>query len=285
MRQLLRATAIGILALAAACGPSSRDDDGVGDATDSDTDSTDGGDDPAPDASIDIPTELVVYAHDSATLFKLDPDSLGVTVIGPMTGCSGIVDIAVNADGQIFGSGSADGGSGIVAIDPDTGACSLHVEGGFSNALSFVPVGVLHPSKEMLVSYGDADGQYQYVSIDPDTGDVQGIGLPPNGYGSSGDIVSVEGGGTYWSAYGPCSDCLVELNPATGALVRDWGAIGAGNVWGLAYWGGVVYGFTASGQIVRITFADDSISSEVVATTAYSFYGAGSSTTAPIVID
>ena len=247
---------------------------------------------PGPDGGIGVsidaapvPEEAIVYAHDSGTLFALDPDSLEVTVIGPMTGCSGIVDIAVNAEGQIFGSGSATGGSGIVAIDADTGACSLHVAGGFSNALSFVPVGVLHPTKEMLVSYGTADGSYQYVSIDPDTGDVEGIGAPPNGYNSSGDIVSVEGGGTYWSAYGPCNDCLVELNPATGALVRDWGAIGATGVWGLAFWGGIVYGFTSGGQIVRLTFGETTITSEVVANTAYSFYGAGSSTTAPIDID
>ncbi len=281
MRRTATALSGLIVAGLAACGPSARVD-GEFDAAPGET----------PDASIGaisdafpVEPEAIVYAHDSSTLFSLNPTTLDVTVIGPMTGCSGIVDIAVNADGEIFGSGSANGGSGIVSIDSTTGACSLRVAGAFSNALSFVPVGVLDPTKEMLVSYGDADGSYQYVSIDPDTGDVVGIGAPPNGYGSSGDIVSVEGGGTYWSAYGPCNDCLVELNPTTGAMIHDWGAIGASGVWGLAFWGGIVYGFTSSGQIVRLTFGADTITSEVVANTAYSFYGAGSTTKAPLVID
>jgi hypothetical protein len=239
----------------------------------------------APDGAIaDAMPEgvAIVYAHDSATLFSLDPDTLAIEVVGPMTGCSGVVDIAVNAAGQIFGSGTTDGGSGIVAIDPVTGACALHAVGGFSNALSFVPAGVLHPAKEMLVSYANVDGEFQYASIDPDTGDVVGLGAPPMGYGSSGDLVSVVGGGTFWSATGPCNDCLVELEPATSALLRDWGAIGASTVWGLAYWGGAVYGFTSTGQILRLTFVADALVSEVVATTAYSFYGAGSTTMAPV---
>lgn len=238
----------------------------------------------APPPPTDVPVRI--YAHNSNTLFRLDPTTFEVMEVGPMTGCSGVVDIAVNGDNQIFGSGSADNqGTGVLSIDADTGACSLAVSGGFANALSFVPKGVLHPDKEMLVSYGLVDGVSQYVSIDPDTGVVTGIGPVPEGYGSSGDIVSVEGGGTYWSAYGPCMDCLVELNPQTGAIIRDWGSLGYGGVWGLAYWGGVVYGFTSQGEVFRVSFANDTISTTLVDTAGVSFYGAGSTTNAPIVVN
>lgn len=267
---------LALVLLVAACGASSREAV-EGDSADAGAPLADGGHARA----------AIVYAHNSATLFALDPNTFDLTTIGPMTGCSGIVDIAVNANNQIFGSGYADDmGSGIVAIDPATGACHGQVRGGFANALSFVPRGVLSPDKEMLVTFGSTGGgAYQYVAIDPDTGEVASIGDPPAGYGSSGDIVSVEGGGTYWTATGPCNDCLVELDPATGALIKDWGSIGYPGVWGLAYWGGQVYGFTSNGAILLITFVGDMIMTTLVAQTSQSFYGAGSTTTAPIILE
>lgn len=244
---------------------------------------------PPRDAPTDDPTdepEARVYAHNASTLFALDPITFEVTTIGPMTGCSGVVDIAVNGNNQLFGSGSTPDGTGILSIDPSTGACALAVAGGFSNALSFVPKGVLHPDKEMLVSYANVGNTNRYVSIDPDSGMVTDVGQVPPGYSSSGDIVSVEGGGTYWSAVGPCNDCLVELNPATGALVRDWGPMGHNGVWGLAYWGGSVYGFTSQGSIFKVSFDNDTLTTTPIANNVnLSYYGAGSTTKAPLVVN
>lgn len=197
-----------------------------------------------------------------------------------MTGCTYVTDIAVTSGGQIVGVGRANDGSwGILSINGTTGACSKVPSSGPTvgvvTALSFVAPGTVHPDKEMLVSFSaETDGDH-YLSIDPDSGVVADLGVVSSAYKTSGDITSAQGGGTYWSAFGPCLDCLVELAPHTGAIIRNWGPIGADDVWGLASWGSDVYGFTATGAVLRISFGANEISTEVVLETNIEFHGAG----------
>ncbi len=51
------------------------------------------------------------------------------------------------------------------------------------------------------------------------------------------------------------SDCLVEVNPKTGALVTNYGPLGYPEVYGLAFWAGTVYGFDAAGGLFQVTFS------------------------------
>jgi hypothetical protein len=217
-----------------------------------------------------------VYGHSATTFYKLDPDTKEVTVIGDFKGCTNVIDIAIDAESNIIGTTF----KGLYKIDKATAQCTLITNGTYPNSLSFVPKGTLDPNVEALVGYQNAT----YVRIDPVSGQVTNLGEIGGGLISSGDIVSVKGGGTYLTVNGPnCFDCLIEVDPKTGSLVKNWGAVGYSAVYGIAFWAGSVYGFTDSGFLFEITFAQDKIiSTPIPSMPAPSFWGAGSTTSAPV---
>ena len=95
-----------------------------------------------------------VYAHSSDTLYKLDPITKQVTVVGELTGCPtsfGIIDIAVDKNHNIIGAS----GTVLWHIDKTTGSCTALGVGpsSYPNSLSFVPEGILDPDEEVLVGY------------------------------------------------------------------------------------------------------------------------------------
>ncbi len=141
----------------------------------------------------------------------------------------------------------------------------------------------MYPDKEALVGYqGSA-----YVLIDTTTGKLSTIGSVGGGLSSSGDIVSVKDGGTYLTVNGNgCSDCLIEVDPKTGALKKNWGTVGHSGVFGLAYWGGVAYGFANGGELFEIHFQPASVTTQPISVPnpppGLSFWGAGSSTIVPL---
>jgi hypothetical protein len=227
------------------------------------------------------PGPAEVWAQSADTLYKLDPTTKVVTVIGKFSGCSSVVDIALDEKSNLYASAG-----GIYSVDKKTAACTPIGGGSFAgNSLSFVPAGTIDPSKEVMVTYsGD-----QYMRVDQKTGVTTTIGSVGGGYGSSGDIVSVKGGGTYLSAYGPdCTpyNCLLQVDPKTGALKKNWGQITGGSaVYGLAYWAGNIYGFDSSGKILEVTFTATGITTKEIPFTGssgISFWGAGSTTSAPV---
>lgn len=225
------------------------------------------------------PLEAVVYGHSSGTLYKLDPLSNEVAVIGPFSGCSGVIDLAVDKNHSIFATTF----SGLWAIDGNTAGCSQISTGSYPNSLSFVPEGTVDADAEALVGYQGSS----YVRIDTTTGTVTAIGSLGGGLSSSGDIVSVIGGGTYLTVNGSgCNDCLIEVNPTTGDLIKNYGALNFSSVFGLAFWGGSAYGFSNSGDLFKITFAADSVTTSLIAIPDappnLSFWGAGSATSAPL---
>ncbi|MRG90461.1 hypothetical protein [Polyangium spumosum] len=222
-----------------------------------------------------------VFGHGPDRLYKLDPYTKEVTLVDYFEGCGvDVIDIAIDKDSKIFGTTFG----GLVAIDKTTAKCTLIQNGSYPNSLSFVPAGTLDPNEEVLVGYQIAT----YVRIDKVTGAVTTVGSLGGGYASSGDIVSVKGGGTYLTVTGNgCSDCLVEVNPKTGALIKNWGPVGYDNVFGIAFWAGSVYGFNQSGFLFEITFDPNGsgITSTQIPTSGdlnLIFWGAGSTTIAPI---
>jgi hypothetical protein len=277
----------GLLAGSAACSSTQRTS-GFGDDTDAGggatgdagvTPGNDGGEFGAgPDADVTTgPAE--VYGHSPTTLYKLDPNTKNVTVVGDFDGCTSIIDIALDAQSRLFGTTD----SSLYAIDRATAKCT-HVAGGsYPNSLSFVPAGTVDPAVEALVGYVGS----QYVRIDTASGATSDIGSIGGGYTSSGDIVSVKGGGTYLTVKGTgCDDCIVEVNPATGALIKKLGDIDHTDVFGLAYWGGSAYGFDNSGELFEITFLPTSVKATPIAMgtkpPGLQFWGAGSTTSAPV---
>ena len=219
-----------------------------------------------------------VYAHSPDTLYRLDPITKVMTTVGPLAGCSTLIDIALDKKGVMFGTGFAE----LYLIDKSTAACTLIANGSFPNSLSFVPAGTVDPTSEALVGYVGAS----YVRLNPATGGVTTIGSLGNaGYVSSGDLVSLIGGASYLTVSGNgCSDCLVEVNPKTGAMISMIGPLNHSSVFGLAYWAGTAYGFDGSGTLFQINVQTAATVNIPIPNAPGNlvFYGAGSTTAAPL---
>lgn len=240
---------LGVAALAvSACGPNQRknpgdDDDGTDGGT------TDADNNPPPDASV----MTFVYAHTSSQLYKVDPDTLQVTLIGTFTFAGGgsdqITDIAIDKTGLMIGISF----TSVYKIDPANAACtrlSQDLTASF-NGLSFVPateIGQTGP--DILVATRNTSGAVS--RIDPMTGQVSQIGNMGN-FSSSGDLVSVAGFGTMQTAdNGASPDRLVRLAPSSFAASPIGNDIGYGDIWGIAYWKDKIFGFTEAGQFITI---------------------------------
>jgi hypothetical protein len=218
-----------------------------------------------------------VYAQSPTTLYKVDPVAKTMTMVAPFGGCDTVIDIAVDENDN----GYATTFSGVYKLDLKTAACTLIASGSYPNSLSFVPAGTLDPTVEALVGYFGST----YVRIDTTTGAVTDVGALTNGYSSSGDIVSVKGGGTFLTVNGNgCGDCLLQVDPKTGAMIQNYGSVNHSSVFGIAFWAGTVYGFDDAGELFSITWSGTNIVTTNIPTTpGLEFYGAGSTTSAPVL--
>jgi hypothetical protein len=217
-------------------------------------------------------------------LYSVNPDTETVTTVGFFFGCdSDVIDIALDKNSTMYATTFG----GVYTIDTSNAACTLIASGTtYPNSLSFVPAGTLDPNVEALVGYQGAT----YVRSDTTSGAMTAVGSLGTTYTSSGDIVSVIGGGTYLTVTGgsdcTANDCLVEVDPSTGALVTNYGSVQHTAVYGLAFWAGNVYGFDSGGDLFRVGFPD---AGGLAVTTipipnqplGLSFNGAGSTTAAP----
>jgi hypothetical protein len=223
----------------------------------------------------------VVYAHSDDTLYRLDPSNDQIAVVGPFSGCSDVIDIALDENSNAYVTTF----DGFYTLDLKTAACSLVAPGtSYPNSLSFVPKGTVDPNAEALVGYQEST----YVRIDTATGAMTNIGTLSGGYVSSGDIVSVIGGGTFLTVQGGsenCGDCLLQVNPATGDLMQNYGSVNHADVFGLAFWAGTAYGFDNGGDVFSINSQNGTLVTTDIAVPnpppMLSFWGAGSTTAAP----
>jgi hypothetical protein len=222
-----------------------------------------------------------VYGHSPAELYKLDPVTKDVTVIGAFQGCSSVIDIALDKDSTLYATTF----DGFYKINKDTAVCTFISSGGYPNSLSFVPKGSVDPNEEALVGYNGGS----YIRIDTKSGAVTSLGGSlPGGFSSSGDIVSVINGPSYLTVIGPgCSDCIIQIDPANGTMIKNWGPLPYSSVYGLAFWAGSAYGFADSGDLFEITFANNVATTTPIAIPGMpgnlQFWGAGSTTSAPPV--
>jgi hypothetical protein len=83
-----------------------------------------------------------------------------------------------------------------------------------------------------------------------------------------------------------CADCLAEIDPKTGKMTKNWGPLGKSDVFGLAFWGGELYAFTNAGELALVTFVGDKLDVKTLpitnAPSSLKFWGAGSTTSAPV---
>jgi hypothetical protein len=281
--------------LAAACGS-----DPAADSSDADTDAADSGDDI--DAS-GVPVGEV-YVSSQDTLFLLEPIAGAFTKLGefdcialtpdPNDSQDGMADIAIDKDGQMYGIGRTvpDGLWRLVSVNKSSGACSAIAEvaqdpASLPSGLSFVPAGVLDPSDEVLVGITTGGGYYRY---DLTTGAETFVGQFADGtFTKNSDLVSITDGKTYTTggAKAVGIDALMEIDPATGALIEVVGSTGIELIAGLGFWGGTVYGFDYMGKLYAIdptTAATTELPSSGVPAGTH-FWGGAVTTSAPIDLD
>jgi len=229
--------------------------------------------------------EPEVFGHSRTTLYKLNPTTKDVGIVDTFKNCSNIEDIALDKSSKIYGTNA----EGLYSIDKLTAACTLISAGDYPNSLSFVPAGTLDPNAEALVGFLDD----QYVRINVSSGEISNIGTPWNNtFVSSGDVVSVKNGPTYLTIKDAdpddmvCGDCLVQISPATGAFITKYGSLEYDRVFGAAFWAGSIYGFTNDGELFEIVIENNELTTNPIATpVGLSFWGAGSTTSAPPVAE
>ena len=264
-----------MIAVAAACGPASRngagDDDGV--AVDADP-----GMNPPPGNG----GTTYVYAHTSDALYRVDPDSLAITMVGSFAWSAGsdqMTDIAIDKAGVMIGVSA----TAVYRVDVTTAAATRLSNGltGLFNGLSFVPAAMLNQTgDDVLVATRNEDGAV--FRIDPTTGQTTQIGDMGSSFSSSGDLVAVAGFGTVQTAdNGLSADRLVRLAPQTFAATAIGSDTGFGEIWGLAYWKNKIFGFTNAGEFVLIDPTTGK--GTLVQGNGPAWWGAGVTTTAPIL--
>ncbi len=281
-------SSFGLVALLAACSSASDrtgfggDDAGTPSSKPAPTGDLTKGNPTTPPASSDDAEVHEVYGQSATTLYKLEPATKAVTVVGNFSGCEPVTDIALDEKSTIYAVSQ----NTLYTVDKTTAVCTKVRSGTYPNSLSFVPKGTVDPNAEALVGYNAGD----YIRIDVTTGQTTTLGSIGGSYQSSGDIVSVKGGKTYLTVKGgkcTTNDCLIEVDPSTGKLVQDWGSIQHKSVFGLSFWGGSLYGFDEQGELFQVTFNTNDVSTSSIPIpqkpSNLSFWGAGSSTSAPLV--
>lgn len=266
------------LALVVACSPTVRHGNGGG------ADAGPGGDAPgAPgDGAGSDGTVVYVYAHTADALYRVDPDTLAITMIGSFgwpasVGTDQMTDLAIDKNGQMIGVSF----TRVYRVDPDTAQTQLLSSslGDSYNGLSFVPAAAVgQTGDDVLVGTRNADGKV--FRIDPMTGAATEVG-DMGAYQSSGDLVAVEGFGTVQTVVGTGNDRLVRLAPGTFAATPIGTDIGFSDIWGVAFWKSKIYGFTDTGQFILID--PTSGAGSLVSTNNVAWWGAAVSTIAPVV--
>lgn len=222
----------------------------------------------------------VVYAHSASELYKVDPDKLSVTLIGAFKwpGLSDqMTDIAIDKKGKMIGISFTT----VYSVDPKTAVCTqlAPLTGGADyTGLSYIASDTAD-GKEILLA---ASGSGVLSEIDPATGTSKVIGNY-GGPGSSGDLVSVKGLGTYATVRNGFmgNDWLAKIDVVGGGKATLIGDIGFVGVWGLGFWKNKFYGFTDNKEF--ITLDTKTGKGKLISSSGATWWGAGVTTQAPVI--
>ncbi|HTJ47338.1 MAG TPA: hypothetical protein VL463_34805 [Kofleriaceae bacterium] len=268
-----------LVASAVACGGSASTPDAPGGPADSST---------AIDATpVDafVPFIGWIYAHSNTELYRVDPRTLAVIDVGPFQWPTGMeqefmTDLAVDQNGKLTGVSFGN----VYAVDPaNAKATYLAPLSREFNGMSYVPASELgETGDDVLIGTALTDGSIWRV--DPMTGASTMIGQYGNGWISSGDIVSVKGFGTVATVNlndPDAPDYLARIDLMNGGAATIIGPTGTYDIWGLGFWGGKVYGFEATNELVQLDVQTGTATT--ITKGPVNWWGAGVTTLAPIV--
>lgn len=203
----------------------------------------DGTSDPAGSTPTDTtepaPATAPIYAHTAEALYTWDPVAgprwLGAFVDDDGNDVVGMTDIAIDADGALYGAWY----SSLYRVDAETAACSYVRElPDAGTGLTFLPDG------RLLVA------GMSMVALDLATGATETL-VATNEWATSGDMVAVPDGSIQWSVILPDSDGWVRVEPDLGSADLV-GRVGADALWGVAYADDTLYAFAADGGVWRV---------------------------------
>ncbi len=199
-----------------------------------------------------------VYAHANHLLYRVDLSAKTLVEVGPFnapkSGSSEdtITDLAVAPDDTIYviskthlyKASPTDGHVTSVGVVTSCGSDNV--------ALTTTPDGNLYA--------GDFKGAFCKIDLATTPPTVSQIGSLGGGLALSGDIVAVSDGTMYGTAYRPAdmstqkNNVLVKVDPTSGKSTQTLGATGYGELYGIAYSMGLVFGFThdGTGDVVTI---------------------------------
>ncbi len=232
--------------------------------------------------------DVLIYAHSRDTLYTFSPYTNTVREIGVFTLPSGaaaelMLDLAVDRDGNVFTCTDA----ALYRVEPTTARVTEVGRFGLGSerlfALTFVVPGALGAS-EVLVG---ATNEGVYYRIDAATARTTMLGRYPDGWSSSGDLVSVEGLGTFATVrrmdYPTDVLARIDFRADGSSAVTVLGATGYTQLFGLGYWGRTLYGFSNTGQLVEIDRASGAGTLSTAMTGTSQFWGAGVTTQVPVL--
>lgn len=203
--------------------------------------------------------DVLIYAHSRDTLYTFSAYTNTVTQIGMFRTTSGeaapfMLDLAVDSAGVIFTSSD----DFLWRVNPANAEVTQIGNFGLGSeqlfALSFLAASESPDGTEMLIG---ATNEGVYYRVDRGTARTTRLGAYPDGWSSSGDIVSVDGLGTFATLRRSdfSSDVLARIlfsSDGRSVVTVIGPTRGSGmdyrSIFGLGYWGRNLYGFTTRGS-------------------------------------
>lgn len=225
-----------------------------------------------------------LYAHTKDTLYRLDLQAGQFTLVAKFTfdkSAGSVTDIALDASGKLYSITDHD----LFACEAASAICKWVTKfpgTGTFNGLSFVPKGTVDVG-ETLIGIA-TDGSWNKIDFTGAAAKVTKLGDYGGTWLSSGDAFSVEGIGTYATlkTAKSTSDTLALVDPKDGTLLKIIGDTGVKQLFGLAWWQGVFYGFSADGNVYTLDVISGkaTVVSGITVPKGAQWWGAGVSTRA-----
>jgi len=223
-----------------------------------------------------------LYAHTSDTLYRLDLKAGAFVKVGYFSfdkNPGSVTDIALDSSGKLFAVTFDD----VFECSVNKASCAwLSSLPNSFNGLTFVAKGVVDPNGESLIGISTS-GSWNQIIVTGKTAKIVYLGQYGGGWSSSGDSFSVDGIGTYATVKGmSSSDSLVQVDPKNGKVLKVIGATGVSELYGLAWWNGVFYGFSADGNAYTLDVATGKakVVAGIKVPSGVAWWGAGVSTRA-----